>query len=138
MRHIGNLIGQIVDTGTKRQAVSETIRGTQTNSLITILGTVDFVFGICIVCTPKTIRSILKDVCLATLNLKKIQWTWIDGYDKHEDVPTMLKFLFLEVNPSTVISILKYNTMIEEVKLSVYVTVQILCYRRCRNVIIPF
>ena len=68
----------------------------------------------------RTIRGMLKDASLATLNLNKKHWTWIDGDDEHEDGPTMLKYLFLEVNPSTVISILKCKQLIEEAKLSTY------------------
>lgn len=74
----------------------------------------------CRVMIARTIRGMLKDTSLATLNLNRKNWTWIDGYDEHEDGPTMLKYLFLEVNPSTVISILKYKQLIEEAKLSAY------------------
>ena len=74
----------------------------------------------CRVIIARTVRRMLKDASLATLNLNKKQWTWIDNDNEHEDVPTMLKFLFLEVNPSTVISILKYKQITEETKLSAY------------------
>ena len=74
----------------------------------------------CRVMIARIIRGMLKDASLATLNLNRKNWTWIDGDDEHEDGPRMLKYLFLEVNLSTVISILKYKQLIEEAKLSAY------------------
>ena len=56
----------------------------------------------------KTIKGMLKVAALATLNLNKKHWTWYDGDEEFEDGTTMLKYLFLEINPSTIISMEKH------------------------------
>ena len=68
----------------------------------------------------RTIRGKLNDASLVSLNLNQTNWIWIGGDNEHEDGPITLKYLFLEVNPSTIISILKYKQLIEEAKLSTY------------------
>ena len=68
----------------------------------------------------KTIKGMLKVAVLATLNLDKKHLTWYDGDEEFEDGPIILKYLFLEINPSTIISMEKYKTLIETAKLLVY------------------
>ena len=68
----------------------------------------------------KTITGILKDVAIMTLSLNKKHWTWKDGDEEYEDGPTMLKFLFLDLDPSTTINLEKYKTLLENAKLPAY------------------
>ena len=68
----------------------------------------------------KTIIGILKDAAIMTLSLNKKHWTWKDGDEEYEDGPTMLKYLFLDLDPSTTINLEKYKTLLENAKLPAY------------------
>ena len=68
----------------------------------------------------KTIIGILKDAAIMTLSINKKHWTWKDGDEEYEDGPTMLKFLFLDLDPSTTINLEKYKTLLENAKLPAY------------------
>ena len=56
----------------------------------------------------KTIKGMLKAAAMATLNLNKKHQTWYNGDEEFEGGPTMLKYLFLKTNLSTIISMEKY------------------------------
>ena len=68
----------------------------------------------------KTIIGILKNSAIMTLSLNKKHLTWKDGNEEHEDSPIMLKFLFLDLDPSTTINLEKYKTLLENAKLPAY------------------
>ena len=68
----------------------------------------------------KTIIGILKNAAIMTLSLNKKHWTWKDGDEEYDNGPTMLKFLFLDLDPSTTINLEKYKTLLENAKLPAY------------------
>ena len=69
----------------------------------------------------KTIFGMLKPSAYQTMMLKKdeFSWTTVDVIVKY-DGPTILKLIFLEVNPSTKISLQDYKSVISKASLDGY------------------
>ena len=69
----------------------------------------------------KTIFGMLKPSAYQTIMLKKdeFSWTTVDGIIKY-DGPTILKLIFLEINPSTKISLQDYKSVISKASLDGY------------------
>ena len=69
----------------------------------------------------KAILGMLKPAAVVTIMHKKklFRWTDTDG-DTHDDGPTLLKLIFLEVNPATKVSLQSHKTIISSAKLGGY------------------
>ena len=69
----------------------------------------------------KSILGALKPSAVNTIMLKKQYFRWTDSSgDTHDDCPNLLKLFFLEVNPSTKISLQHHKYIISSASLGGY------------------